>query len=281
MNRLGIDIGASHIGLGIYDTTKEKLLEKKYVPYKRPLKIFNKFFNTYFTKKYIQFLIKNIDTFIKNKKIDYIGIGCPGGVDIKNSIFYGSDALVVGKINFKEELKKYNCEIYIDNDCNCAAIGEAINNKYNDFLMITIGTGVGFSLIKKDKGEIFLSKDETIWEILKINKIPNTKHDKYIYSFKRLSKQYNKKLPRDAIFNDIENSKDLVNKYLDSFVEGLNLINQKIPIKNICIGGSFSIYHKYYLKDLKNKAQNYNVFIAKNNNDSGIIGACLLPIKKF
>lgn len=281
MNRLGIDIGASHIGLGIYNINTKELVEKKYIPYKRPLKIFNKIFNTYFTKKYINFLTRNIDEFIKDKEINYIGIGCPGGVDINNAIFYGSKALVVGKIDFKEEFKKYNCEVFADNDCNCAAVGEAIINQYNDFLMITIGTGVGFSLIKKDNKEIRLSKDETIWEILKINKVPNTKHDKYIYSFKRLAKEYNKKLPREAIFNNIENSKELINKYLDSFTDGLNLINKKIPIKNICIGGSFSLYYKHYLKNLQDKAKDYNIFIAKNNNDSGIIGACFLPIKRY
>jgi len=281
MTKLGIDIGASHIGFGLYDSNKKELLEKKYIPYKRPLKIFNKIFNKYYTQKYIRFLIKNIDEFIKDKKINYIGIGCPGGVDINNGIFYGSKALVVGKIDFKNELKKYNCNLYVDNDCNCAAVGEAISNKYQEFLMITIGTGVGFSIIKKDNKEILLSKDETIWEILKINKVPNTKHDKYIYSFKKLSKQYNKDLPREAIFNDTNNTMELINNYLDSFTKGLNLINNQIPIKNICIGGSFSSYHKYYLNNLKDKAKTYNIFIAKNTNDSGIIGACYLPIKRF
>ena len=44
MYKLGIDIGASHIGLGLYDSTKKKLTKKKYIPYKRPSKIFNKLF---------------------------------------------------------------------------------------------------------------------------------------------------------------------------------------------------------------------------------------------
>lgn len=283
MYKLGIDIGASHIGLGLFKDTK--LINKKYIPYKRPFKIFNKIFINHFTKKYINFLTKNIDKFIENKKLDYIGIGCPGGVDINNAIFYGSEALVVGKINFKDKFKKYNCEIFIDNDCNCAALGEAINNKYDEFLMITIGTGVGFSLIKKFNNKILLSKDERIWEILKINKIPNTKHAKYISSFKKLSKLYNKrkrkKLERNAIFNDIDNNKDLIDTYINNFVKGINLINKKIKIKNICIGGSFSLYHKYYLDNMQNKLKKFNIFIAQDNNDSGIIGAIHLPIDRY
>ena len=165
MLKLGIDIGASHIGLGIYDSKKNILIKKKYLPYKNPSKIFNKILTKPITKKYIKNLITNIDKFIADYKIEYIGLGCPGGVDPKNAIFYGSKALVLGKINFKEELKKYQCPVYVDNDCNCAAIGEAINNDYDKFLMITIGTGVGFALIKKKKGKILLAKDEIIWKI--------------------------------------------------------------------------------------------------------------------
>lgn len=285
MYKLGIDIGASHIGLGLYDQKKKELITKKYVTYKRPLKIFNKIFNKYFTKKYINYLINDIDQFIKGYSINYIGIGCPGGVDIHNSIFYGSTALVVGKIDFKEALKKYHCPVYVDNDCNCAALGEAINNDYKDFLMITIGTGVGFSLIKKEKKKMFISKDERIWQILKLNKVPNTKHTKYISSFKKLSKSYNEKnkknLPRNAIFQDIDNNKDLIEEYIENFIIGINLINEKIPIKNICIGGSFALYYEYYLTDLQQDLPNFNIFIAKYDNDSGIIGATQLPIDRY
>lgn len=282
MNKLGIDIGASHIGLGLFED--EKLIKKEYILYKRPLKIFNKIFLEKFTKKYTKFIINSIDNFIKDTKIDYIGIGCPGGVDQHNAIFYGSKALVTGPIDFKKELQKYNAKIYVDNDCNCAAIGEALNNSYNEFLMITIGTGVGFSLVKKQDNKILISKDERIWEILKINKIPNTKHTKYISSFKNLSKKYNKlkkkKLERNAIFNNTD-GKNLIDEYIANFVIGINLINEKYDIKNICIGGSFSLYHKYYFKKIQSKLKAHNIFIAANNNDSGIIGAINLPIDRF
>lgn len=284
MYKLGIDIGASHIGLGIYDDKKKKIVKKKYIQYNRPSKIFNTMFNKVITRKYISFLIKKIDGFIKDYKIEYIGIGCPGGVNIEEGIFYGSKSLVVGKINFKKELKKYNCEIYIDNDCNCAAIGEALENDYKDFLMITIGTNVGFALIKKTRKRILLSKDDAIQKILNINKIPNTKHDKHIRSFKNLSEEYNKRrnetLPREAIFNDVRNNKDLLDKYISDFVTGINLINKEVKIKNICIGGSMSLYKRHYLGKIQRQLENYNVFIAKNYNDSGIIGAVNLPIKR-
>lgn len=281
--KLGIDIGASHIGLGLFENNK--LIDKKYVSYRRPLKMFNIVINGVFTKKYVHYLIENIDDFLNGRKVDYIGIGCPGGVDISNAVFYGSKALVVGEIDFRHEFSKYNALIYVDNDCNCAAIGEALKSSYSEFLMITIGTGVGFSLIRKNGEKFLLSKDERIWEILNINKIPNTRHSKYISSFKKLSNTYNKrikrKLERFAIFDDIENNVDLIDEYIDNFSLGINLINEKIKIKNICIGGSFSLYQKYYLDKLRKKLKAYNVFVARNSNDSGIIGAIHLPVDRY
>ena len=284
MLKLGIDIGASHVGLGLYDTTKKKLKKKKYIPYKHPSKIFNKIFRGILTKKYIKFLLKKIDIFLGDTKVEYIGIGCPGGVDTENGIFFGSKELVVGKIDFKKEFSKYNCEVYVDNDCNCAAVGEAMNNDYDKFFMITIGTGVGFSLIRKTRKKILLAKDETIWKIIELNKKNDTKA-KYIKSFKKLSEIYNerqkKKLPREAIFEDIRNNKDILEKYITDFVDGINIISKEIKIKNICIGGGFSLHKRYYLREMQNRLPKHELFVAKNFNDAGIIGAVHLPIKRY
>lgn len=284
MYKLGIDIGASHIGLGLYDTSKKKLTKKKYIPYKAPSKIFNRVFKKIITKNYINYLIKKIDSFLNDTKVEYIGIGCPGGVDPEQGIFYGSKELVVGKINFKKEFSKYNCEVYVDNDCNCAAIGEALNNDYDKFFMVTIGTGVGFSLIRKTRKKILLAKDETIWKIIELNKKSDTK-TKYIKSFKKLSEIYNerqkKKLPREAIFDDIRNNKDILEKYITDFVDGINIISKEIKIKNICIGGGFSLYKRHYFRTLTERLPKQNIFIAKNFNDAGILGAVHLPIKRF
>ena len=106
-------------------------------------------------------LIKKIDSFLDDNKIDYIGIGCPGKVDTEKAIFYGAKELGVGRINFKKEFKKYNCEVFVENDTACAALGEAINNTHDKFFMISVGTGVGFTIIKKNnvKYTIFSSLD--------------------------------------------------------------------------------------------------------------------------
>lgn len=284
MYKLGIDIGASHIGLGLYDRTKKKLIKKKYIPYKPYPKIFNKILTSYMTKKYIKLLISKIDSFLGENKVDYIGIGCPGKVDTDKKIFYGAKELVVGKINFKKEFSKYEAEVYVENDSNCVAIGEALNNDQDKFFMITIGTGVGFSLIRKTRKKILLASDETINIINKLNKKENSK-ERYIRSFKELSDTYNRRqgkvLPREAIFDDLRHNKDILNKYLSDFAEGINRINKEIKIKKICIGGGFSLHKRHFFRTLHDDLPKHEIFIAKNFNDSGILGAVNLPIKRF
>ena len=285
MYKLGVDIGVNHIGLGIYDDNNKQLIKKKYISYKQSSKIIKTTLKSINKKKFLDFLIKKIDSFIGPLKVEYIGIACPGKVNNEKAIFYGSKELHVTKIDFKKALKKYTCPIYIENDCNCVALGEAINNDYDKFLMITIGTEVGFSLIRKTRKKIFLAKDEKIEKIIELNQIPNTKNKKYIESFNRLSEIYNKRqnktLPREAIFDDIRHNKDIIENYINNFTTGINLINKKVKIKNICIGGSLSLYKKYYLQKIKNKLPKNEIFIAKNYNDAGIIGAVNLPIKRY
>lgn len=283
MYKLGIDIGTSHIGLGLYDSAKKKLIKKKYIPYEPYSKIFNRIFNKLVTKKFIAILIKKIDSFLGDNKIAYIGVGCPGEVDANTGIYFGSKELVVGKIDFVKALSKYNAKIYVDNDCNCAAVGEALNNDYGKFFMVSIDTGVGFSLIRKTRKKILLAQDETIKKIIQLNKFSDQK--KYIKSFKQLSELYNKRqgknLPREAIFSDVRHNKDIIEKYITDFVDGINIINKEVKIKNICIGGSFSLHKKFYIRQLQSHLPKHELFIAKNFNDAGIIGAVHLPIKRF
>jgi len=90
---------------------------------------------------------------LKSKeKIIGIGIGTPGSVIKKKGIvenppnFKGWGRIPLGSIIKKEFDKK----VYVENDANVAAIGELIfgaGKKYDNFIMITLGTGVGGGII--------------------------------------------------------------------------------------------------------------------------------------
>lgn len=83
--------------------------------------------------------------------IESVGVGTPGAVDVKNGI-----VLYSCNLQFEDTpLAKYisdriNKSVYIDNDANVAAFGEALAGAakgVSDVIMITLGTGVGGGII--------------------------------------------------------------------------------------------------------------------------------------
>ncbi len=96
---------------------------------------------------------KGIDELLKSKqKIVGIGIGTPGSVIQKKGTvenppnFKGWESIPLGSI-IKNE---FNKKVFVENDANAAAIGEMIfgaGRKYENFIMVTLGTGVGGGII--------------------------------------------------------------------------------------------------------------------------------------
>lgn len=280
MKSIGVDIGASHISCGLYNSSAKKLENKIY--------IFNKMDKTIeintSTRYFINLILNLIDRLIKENNIDIdkvssIGLGCPGGIDKQNGIFFGSTALNVDKIDFRKELKKYNVRVFVENDCTCAGICENYLNNINNFLMFTLGSGLGISYMKD-----YECIDKIVWDIIKINKKMGSEHDKYIKSFHSLSKRYNevknKSYKRDEIFKCIEkgdaDAKSILKSYIKNFIDGVMKIEQYYSIKDISIGGGMSEYSEYFIEDIRKGLPQLNIHIAKYKNDSGIIGGALL-----
>ena len=140
---LGVDLGGTSIKIGIV-SEKGKILKKLSVDSKAvdgPDSVVDQ-------------IKKGIDEIIRKskKKITGIGIGAPGVVTIKKGTvenppnFPGWGKVNLGKLIEKEFDKK----VYVENDANAAAIGELIfgvGKKYDSFIMITLGTGVGGGII--------------------------------------------------------------------------------------------------------------------------------------
>lgn len=101
----------------------------------------------------IEQIKKGIAQLINTKnKIAGIGIGTPGAVIKKKGTvenppnFKGWESIPLGSI-IKNE---FNKKVYVENDANAAAIGELIfgaGKKMDNFIMVTLGTGVGGGII--------------------------------------------------------------------------------------------------------------------------------------
>ncbi len=140
---VGVDLGGTTIKVGLVDE-KGKIIKK--VSYdsnssKGPEAV------TKQIKRGIEEVVKG-----NREKILGIGIGAPGAVKLKKGTvenppnFYGWGKVHLGSILKKE----FDCDVFVENDANAAAIGELIygaGKYYKNFIMITLGTGVGGGII--------------------------------------------------------------------------------------------------------------------------------------
>lgn len=80
-----------------------------------------------------------------------VGVGSPGTVDSKNGVVLYSNNIRWDHVPLAAELKKYlPVPVYISNDANCAALGEAAKGAakgYQNAVFLTLGTGVGGGIV--------------------------------------------------------------------------------------------------------------------------------------
>lgn len=110
---------------------------------------------------------KDFDIFIKDMidvakkckeefKIEGVAISAPGAVDSETGLIHGACALpCIHGPNFKEIFKKeLNLNLEIENDANCAALGElwiGAAKDSKDIAFVICGTGIGGAIIRERK----------------------------------------------------------------------------------------------------------------------------------
>ena len=137
---IGIDLGGSHIGVGLIDGSELK-------------NTVDKFFTEEDRKNIENAILKNIDELINNilnqnslllNNIQKIGVSTPGTV-VDGKI--RATNLGLEFFNLKKALEeRYNMQIKIRNDGKCAALAEkkyGVMKDYDDCVFVNIGTGVG------------------------------------------------------------------------------------------------------------------------------------------
>ncbi len=150
---IGIDIGGTNTGFGLVDN-EGKIIES--------LSISTKDYFDY--EIYLNEVTKNILHLIEkcpNKDlIQGIGIGAPNGNYYNGTIEHAPNLNFRGIVPVKEYIesrlieKGFPLKVTLTNDANAAAIGEMIYGgakNVKNFLMITLGTGVGSGIVVDGK----------------------------------------------------------------------------------------------------------------------------------
>lgn len=140
--KIGIDIGGSHIAVGLVDN-KGKIVAKK-----------EKNTNAEDRKNIYKAIEETIavsineilrDKNIKIEEIEMIGIACPG--TSKDGIVIKAENLGIYDFHIVEKLQRYfSAPIKLSNDAKCAGLCEkrfGALKEYEDAVFICLGTGIG------------------------------------------------------------------------------------------------------------------------------------------
>lgn len=300
--KIGIDIGGSHVGIGLINENGT-IIAKEEQDLNNNSKEDN--YNQRLVETIIELTTKILDKKKKDiKEISLIGMAIPGTVSETSII--KADNLHIKNFDIVSEINKYfNIPIMLRNDAKCAAIAEkeyGSLKKYDDALFLTIGTGIGGAvflggkLLKPRKNEGFeighmvIRKDgikcncgrsgcferyasmrvlkDNIQDVLKLNNLTGEKI-KNILLCKENKEQTDK----------------VIEEYIDNLCVGIaNLINIFEP-ETISIGGSFAYFKDILLDKLIKKLGENNmlfnkqsvpkIVMAKLKNDAGIIGSVI------
>ncbi len=135
-NYLGIDIGGTGIKLGIVNENNELIYKESF-----PTRKGNG------SDTVIEDILSHVSVLVENYKPECIGVGCPGDKDDDNVSILSAGNIPFKNLHIVQILKDaFGLEVYLENDGNCALIGEWLvgsGKGLEDMVMVTIGTGIG------------------------------------------------------------------------------------------------------------------------------------------
>ena len=299
--KIGIDLGGSHIGIGIVDNNGkiiEKVEKRLMSKEKRNIK-----------SSIETYIIENVKKMQEKYEITEMGIAVPG--TISKNIIIKSVNLGIKDYNLIENLQKeIKIPIKIRNDAKCAAIAESkygVLKQYNRSIFLTLGTGIGGAVIINNQlldtgdlpgcefGHIIIEKDGIPCNCGKKGCFEKYASMKAFKNNLREALELDERTRGEELLDKIrKNSKenkdyDIINNVVGEYIKNLaigisNLINIFEP-EAIGIGGSFVFFEDVFLDKLKQYIQKENLLFnprekliietAVLNNDAGIIGSIL------
>ena len=135
-NVIGVDLGGTHIRVGLIKGRKVV----KYLKVKTP--------------KSRSEILKNIVDMVSSvmtKKISGVGVASPG--PLKNGVIKNTPNLPLKNFNLQKYLHdKLKKKVVVENDARCVALSELVYGvKKKNFIVLTLGTGVGGGIIVDGK----------------------------------------------------------------------------------------------------------------------------------
>ena len=299
--KIGVDLGGSHVGIGLVDGDKIIDIKDKIFTRQDRMDIENTIVES--IKVFVNELL--VENNLKIEDIECIGIASPGTISHGEIVKAGN--LSIRNFKLVDRLKEYfSIPIHMRNDGKCAALAEKVfgsMKEYDDCVFINIGTGIGGAAFIDGKllepkrysgfefGHMVVNKGgrqcscgkkgcfETYASIKSLkNKVTET-----LDMDSDISGQY---LREELLIKDHPGVQEDLEVFLDYLTVGVcNLIDIFEP-EVICFGGSFSYYEGNPIldrliakisepKNRFNEGEPPKIVTATYKNDAGIIGATL------
>lgn len=253
----------------------------------------------------------------KPEDIEHIGLGVPGSINKKTvTLVYGTN-LFVENLCFAQAFQpEFPCPVFLDNDANCAALGEyygGAGKGSKSMVMVTLGTGVGGGIVVN--GELYSGFNDIAGEIghmvIKMDGYPCNCGRRGCWEayasatgLIRMAKEAMEQNPASALHQTAKEegkvsalavflardrgdaaAKELVQRYLKYLACGINNLIAILQPEKIVLGGGIAGQGEKLLQPLRelvNKdlfkadCKQAELVLAEAGNDAGIIGAAML-----
>lgn len=149
MYTVGVDLGGTNIAVGVVDK-HHQIIGRGQRPTKAP-RAADELFDDLAAA--VHDAVANAGLTMAD--IESVGIGTPGSVDKEKGSIEFANNLGFHHVPARAMLvDRLRCPVYLDNDANCAALGEALAGSgkgVDSFVAITLGTGVGSGIVINGK----------------------------------------------------------------------------------------------------------------------------------
>ncbi len=248
-----------------------------------------------------QFMVDNICSYIREKAPNAVGVSTSGQVNpTMGSIAFATDA-IPGYTGFP--LRAYIAEqtglpVAVENDVNCAAIGEAYYGAakgLSDFLCLTIGTGIGGALFIG--GQLYHGANGIAGEVghmtthsggLRCNCGRKGCYETYASTsalVRRAEEILGKTVDGRALFTARKDPvvAELFDSWADEVVTGLASLTHSINPEAIVLGGGlmsqpeiFALVQDKYQAEILPSFGQTKLLLAHLGNQAGVYGAYTL-----
>lgn len=307
---IGIDLGGTNIAAGLVSEEGKILLQSS---------------SPTMNERDPEEIVGDMATLIKKLAGDYgialsdikgIGIGSPGSIDYDNGEVVYSNNLKMDHFKIANSLSSLvNLPVKVDNDANCAAMGEYVvsGEGAKNFILVTLGTGVGSGIVVNgemlrgfngaagEAGHTVIVTDgepcscgrKGCWEayasvtaLIRQTKAAMDKDpSSLMHEFAKKEGAVTGRTSFDAAKAGDKTAQAVVKQYANYVAEGIINLENIFQPDIIAIGGGISREGDYLLNPINEYCsdKHYNRYMAKTKlvtaklfNDAGIIGAAMI-----